>query len=192
MLFAAVLAELRALYKEIVPPSGNPELIETVGDVRKYLFYYLDTGTSQDAKPVAHKANKTLYVWKEGTGDEAAYYEDLGPIHDVDKNIVAVNPSAPTPVEIYRLYQSSLVRSKVQGLMVRAANDIYNELDTVPNHAQRLKWALDVMKDGANNINVMMAFVAMNALILGGAYVDEDLRFLVNSNIDKWAVTIYS
>jgi hypothetical protein len=110
----------------------------------------------------------------------------------VDRNVVAANPAAPTALEIQRLYTSQRVRDRVMGLMVRAANDINKEAPADPNHAQRLKWALSVMSDVGANINIAMSFVSMNALILGGAWTDEDLRFIVNSNIDKWAVALYS
>lgn len=256
-----LLTEMRSLYKEVIPPQGNPELVETVGDVKKYLFHHLVTGKDQDAGPVAHKSFKVFYVWKDGDVAEEAYYEDTTAKNNVDKNIVAVNPSAPTAMEIYSLYTSNLVRNKVRGLMVRSANDIYNEslasttmlydatsgqkvisvnnrlsfyegktiivkddvsseegiIDiitpgsgdtgnltmksnltnsytvaangkvTFKNNNERMKWATNILQSIETEINVTMSFVAMNATILGGTYTDEDLRFIVNSNITKWA-----
>jgi len=185
---AEILAELRAKFTEVAPP----ELLETVGTVNRYLFLYLATGTDQDGSPVAHKMNRVFYIRDEGQPQETAYHEDTAPDNRVDRNVVAANPAAPTALEIQRLYTSQRVRDRVMGLMVRAANDINKEAPADPNHAQRLKWALSVMSDVGANINIAMSFVSMNALILGGAWTDEDLRFIVNSNIDKWAVALYS
>jgi hypothetical protein len=189
---AQILTALRALYKEVVPSAGNPELVETVGDVKKYLFHHLATGLDQDGGPVAHKAFKVFYVWQEGEGSEAAYYEDNTANNSIDKNIIAVNSSTPTALEIYRLYSATTVRDRIKGLLVRAAYDIYNEDVGTTSHAQRLKWALAILGSLEVGVNTMMAFISMNALILSGSFVDEDLRFIVNANITKWAVAIYS
>jgi len=189
---AQILTAMESIYKKITPAGGCPELVETVGDVKKYLFHHLDTGVDQTGKPVAHKAFKVFYVYLEGEGGEKAYYEDTAAESNVNRNIVAVNSSAPTALEIYNLYSAKSVRDRIKGLLVRAASDIYNEDVGTTSHAQRLKWALDILASIEVGVNTMMAFVAMNSSVLSGSFVDEDLRYIVNANITKWAVAIYS
>lgn len=184
---AQILARIDSIYKKRLVT----ELVETIDNVKRYRINVLEMGKDEDGVSISYKRNLYMNVYDEGGAGEVAGIEKVSPINEMDKSRIAANPSAPTALEIYNLYKSDLYRKRVTGLMVRAANDIYNEDPATANHAQRMKWATAIMKDASENLNTMMVFVSMNSTVLSGTATDEDIRFIVNSNIDKWALTVY-
>lgn len=196
---AALIAEFQTQFPKFFQvPTGSAdgtELVETVGNVKKYLYHHLETGLSEkNGKPVAHKRFYVFYVWDEGGAGEDCWYEKDQPENDVQKNLIAVNPSNPTALEVYNVYSSQFMRQRVIGLMIKAAQDIYNESASTENHTQRLRWAIDVMSilsTSSENVGTMMSFIATDSGVLGGTATDSDIKNIINGNIDKWAVIVY-
>lgn len=197
---AALIAEFQTQFPKFIHvPTGaadGSELIETVGNVKKYLFHHLETGLSEkDGKPVAYKRFNVFYIWDEGGAGEDSWYEREQPSNDVEKSIVAVNPSAPTALEVYNLYSSQVMRYRVMGLMIQAANDVYNESTGTAYHTQRMSWAIDVMTNlntGSENVGTMMSFISNDSGVLDGTATDTYLKNIINGNINKWAIIVYS
>lgn len=181
-----ILSALNTTYpKAIAIPGGNPELIETVGDVKKYLFHRLETGLDQDGSPVAHKAFTVFYVWKEGDGAEEAFYEDIAAVNTVDKSLLGGKLQT-----IAALFASTLLRSRVRGALVKSSFQIAEEVGTTPNHAARIKWAFNAMKDVETFLSVVMCSLCSKSSIKDGTATDNDIQGYVNACIDTWSVLV--
>jgi len=188
-----LLADLNVLYKAITPPNGNPELVETVGLVKRYLFYFLEIGKGRsDGTPVAYKRFIPFYVWNEGAADEAAYYEQQPPTNSVDQSFSAVNAATPTLFEIVAAFNSVQLRQKVLAALLNAAFSIFWEALATPNHAIRMKWAVNTQSAPAKSLDQAMSVLALDASILSGNPTDAQVQGVINGYIDKWAVTLYT
>ena len=63
-----IISDLQSRYKNV----GTPELLESVADVKQYLVNFLEVNTDGTE---ALKRNAFFYTFKEGTGEEIAYYK---------------------------------------------------------------------------------------------------------------------
>ena len=84
------------------------------------------------------------------------------------------------------------LQEQIEVSIVNATNDIKNEGDAAPNHANRMVWAVWA---NSNTAAARVPFgwpVAMNPAIQanyatdpsGGSIPDSDVQFVVNANVD--------
>lgn len=178
---ASLLSELSVKYKSV----GTPTLNDSALDTNWYTIPVFEVGNSEsNIKPIGHRKNIFFYVWHEGLGDESAYYKQLEPTVDVNSDITA--PSADL-LEVSKIYASATLRNRTRAACLKAAVDIMNELDTVTDHAKRLKWSGDVLKSPETVVNMMSVFIALDPTVQAGgtSISDSVIQNLINGNIDK-------
>lgn len=96
-----------------------------------------------------------------------------------------------TYAELFSLRNNSDLRNKVTSAVIIAAETVMNELDTVPNHANRLIWAKGVFANPRTETDRMfMAVLAANkdasvAQIEGAT--DAAIQTNVDDHIDLFA-----
>jgi hypothetical protein len=182
-----LLTDLAATYKTVATPT----LQETDGDLSWYLVNVLEVGTGANDKPLGLRKNVHFYVYKEGNvGSEEAYYMQEEPINGSNK---PTTDTSATLLNIARLHGSATLTSRVKAAVLVGAYDVCNEAGSVTNHAERIKWAVASLRDPITATTTMMAYVALNASVqtVGLAATDNDLKYIVNSNIDTIATTTY-
>jgi len=186
---AQLIASLDAMYKSVIPV----ECIETVGDVKKYLYFLLETGTGDLAgTPVAYKRHIPFYVWREGAGDEAAYYDQTSPQNSVNKGFAAVTPAAPTLSEIATAFNSQSLRARCVAAMLKASFSVLWEAPATANHTARMKWAVATQSSPNSRLDQCMSVLCVNATVLGGSPTDAEIENEINGYLDKWATTLYA
>ncbi len=96
-----------------------------------------------------------------------------------------------TYAELYDLRTDSALKNKVTTACIISAETIMNELDTVPNHANRLLWAKAVFANPAGEANRMyMAILAANSGLTVSQIkdaTDSAIQANVNDHIDLFA-----
>jgi hypothetical protein len=92
-------------------------------------------------------------------------------------------------LEIYALRFDTDLKNRVMAAIAKAAQDVINESDTTENHANRIIWARDSLTDAQTMAEKFMWAVVGNASIQnnGANSTDNDIQFVVNSNIDTFA-----
>lgn len=96
-----------------------------------------------------------------------------------------------TYAELYGLRNNSALRNRVLTACVITAETVMNEVDTTPNHANRLIWAASVFANPASEANRMfMAVLAANkdvtiAQIQGAS--DAAIQTNVDDHVDLFA-----
>lgn len=92
-------------------------------------------------------------------------------------------------IDVYNLKSNAEFKAKVAAAVAKAANDILNEDPGTTNHADRVVWAKVAMKDAESTAEQMLWSVVQNATIQtnGLNSSDNDIQFVVNSNIDNFA-----
>jgi len=93
-------------------------------------------------------------------------------------------------LDTYNLANSAEFRARVSAALAKAAYDITNESGSTTNHAERLVWAKATLKAPDPACDQMIWMVMQNATIQssGLSSTDNDIQFVVNSNIDLLAV----
>lgn len=78
----------------------------------------------------------------------------------------------------------------VKAAVCKAAYDITNESTGTTNHTERLAWAKATMKDPSSATSQMVWLVLQNQTVLndGTTFVENDIQFTVNSNINNLAL----
>lgn len=92
--------------------------------------------------------------------------------------------------EVYNLrYEATALKSRVVAAVAKAAQDVLNEDPSTANHANRVLWAQDALRDAKGAGETMMWGVVGNATIqaAGEAATDGDIQFVVNGLIDTFA-----
>ena len=96
-----------------------------------------------------------------------------------------------TYTELYGLHNDSALRNRVLVASIVAAEMVMGELDTVPNHANRLIWAASVLANPqAEARRMFMAVLAANKdasveAIQGTS--DEQIQASVDDHVDLFA-----
>lgn len=96
-----------------------------------------------------------------------------------------------TYAELFDLRNDSALKNRVSAAVIIAAETVMNELDTVPNHANRLIWAKGVFANpGTESDRMFMAVLAANsdasvAQIQGAS--DAAIQTNVDDHIDLFA-----
>jgi len=93
-------------------------------------------------------------------------------------------------LSVYNLKANAEFKARVASSVAKAAYDVLNESPGTTNHAARVVWAKAAMKDAAPVAEQMLWTIVQNATIQssGTASTDNDIQFVVNSNIDYFAV----
>lgn len=184
---AQLISELASMYLTIGTPE-NPGSEGPVNGVTKYLVNVVEVGKSQQSqKPTAYRKNMVFYVYHEGLGDESAYYERLEPTNDVNKDVAA---PAPGLLNYYAIFNSDVLRQKVLGAIIKAANAIINEDPGTADHSIRFKWANSVLlnPNAYNDAFMIESACNVNVQIAGANALDGDLEWIVNSQIKTIAI----
>ena len=86
----------------------------------------------------------------------------------------------------------STLRKKIAVALHKAASDIAVESPATENHSQRLAWARDVFKNPVAWSERVVWIVMQNATVAAnpGAATDNDVQFVINSNIATFYNTI--
>lgn len=162
----------------------STNLVETVGDVNRYITNVFTTGQDADAGPIAQKRNVNWYVYDEGGAGEAAYYGDRN-----WRNPESKNATGSTLEAMSAIFGNQALRDRTKAAMLKAAFDVLNEDAGTNNHANRVALAAQAFQAVDTYVDAFMASVANNATVqsAGGAATDNDLQYIVNSNWDAVA-----
>ncbi len=139
-------------------------MVEEIGEVKRYLTDVFTTGEDADGAPIAQKRTINWYVLNEGGQNEAAYYGNRHWKNPEDKNVRGHGLG-----EIESIFQNSELRVRVRGVIckgIRANGGVVAK----------------AFSQNANGVlDVFMAWVASNATIQanGGAASDSDLEYVV-------------
>lgn len=92
-------------------------------------------------------------------------------------------------LDVYNLKSNAEFKARIAAAVASAANDILNEDPGTTNHAERVVWAKAAMKDAEGSAEQMLWSVVQNPTIQtnGLASSDNDIQFVVNSNVDYFA-----
>jgi len=93
-------------------------------------------------------------------------------------------------LDVYYLKSNAEFKARVTAAIAKAANDILNEDPSTTNHTERVVWAKASMKDAESTAEQMLWSIVQNGTIQtnGLASTDNDIQFVVNSNINGFAV----
>jgi len=175
---AALLADMATLYKVV----GIPEVLEPpVLGVTPYIVNVMEVGFSEGSKkPTAYRKNIQFYVYNEGLGDESAYYARTEPKNDSNTDVSCALADVGLFSSYEKIYNSTDIRKRIVGWLIKAAATVMDEAGTVGNHSMRLKWAYDVVKDPSKYVNICMTLIAQSddVKVLGAACSDADLAWL--------------
>jgi len=92
--------------------------------------------------------------------------------------------------EIYNLANNAAFKGRISAAVAKAGFDITNEDPGTTYHTERLAWAKNAMKNPDTVTDQMVWLVVQNATIQssGISSTDNDIQFVVNSNINNLAV----
>lgn len=81
------------------------------------------------------------------------------------------------------------LRQRFQAARVEAAWDVLNESEATENHVNRLAWAESILDDYNAHAQREYTRFLSNATIQssGTASTDNDIQYVVNSQLDDWA-----
>jgi hypothetical protein len=96
--------------------------------------------------------------------------------------------------DINKLKYDATLRRRFESAMDKSATDILNEDPGTTNHANRIKWAKDVLYNLMDMVSAMMGVFMQNATLQssGTAVTDNDILFIVSSAIDGFATNFYA
>ena len=181
-----LITDLESIYAAV----GSPQLLETVDGVGWYIVNVFETGKSDlSKKETGYRKNINFYVIDEGGAGEAAYYSRSEPVNSVNEDVTTASGDL---ISVSKIYSSPSLTSRTRAAILCASLDIINEAPETVNHAKRLLWAGAALLNIEDYTKAMMSFVATNATIqsAGGTATDNDLKYVVNSNIDN-CITIF-
>jgi hypothetical protein len=185
---AALLGELDAMFKTV----GTVVVIEAqdADGITVCAVPVFEEGlTEAGKKPTGQRKTVRFYVLNRGLPSEEAFYMQSEPVNQVDRDVTV---GTTTLEAVFKVYNSATLRQRTQAAMIDAAFDIMNEAPATADHAKRMAWSADVMKDLPKMLNTMMVFVSQNATVqaAGGAATDNDLTYIVVSSI-PFTFTLY-
>ena len=93
-------------------------------------------------------------------------------------------------ISVYNLRTNAEFKARVASAVAKAAFDILNESGSTEYHAERVVWAKASMADAETVAEQMLWTVVQNATIQSSGLdsTDNDIQFVVNSNINNFAV----
>ena len=89
--------------------------------------------------------------------------------------------------ELFELRSSSELRNRVAAAGWREAKAIFTESESVPNHAERLIWAVRILRDVGDGGHVNEVFKAVIVLLESDNVTDAQIETAVSQVVDKFA-----
>jgi hypothetical protein len=181
---AELLSQLSAKYLVV----RAPEIVQAATDgIATYRISFFETGKTPKEKPSGLWNSVQFYVFREGQGDEAAYYMRDAEQPEAQNTLV----STGTLADVNRVYFSPVMRATIRGAMLTAAQAVRWEAEATPNHAKRAQLAAAMIQDTESYIGMFAAFVALDNAIqaAGGAVTDAQVQNVVIANFE-WAAII--
>lgn len=88
-------------------------------------------------------------------------------------------------VELFDLATDATFHKRIRFALLKSAYDIKNEAASVPNHTERLLWAIRILNNEPLDLGHVAIGVLLNPAIgnAGSAATDADIQFQVNSLI---------
>lgn len=153
----------------------------------------LEFGEATDGTiDLAMQRRVTWVVYDEGgAGENAAIYKDVAD-NAADKSLATATGAL---IDQYKIANNTTMIQRVSQAAQKSARDIITEDPGTTNHAERLKLAIDVIKNIGEWQTVFSTYVAANATVqsAGGAATDSDLQYVCSTEF-PWtsvAVSIY-
>lgn len=165
---------------------SDPVLAEDSYGVKRYLVNFFTMGQSAENRvPIGNKRNYHYYVINEGTPSESGYFDGVELSNSYDRDL-----AGSSLFIVGGIYVDPVMRQRTLGATLKAAYDIINEDPGTANHTERLAWAKSVLLAPDKYSLQMQAFVATNATVQinGGEATDNDIQFIVNSNVNNVAL----
>lgn len=93
-------------------------------------------------------------------------------------------------IDVYNLAANASFKNRIAAAVAKASYDILNEDPGTASHAERVVWAKASMKDPTTVTDQMVWTVVQNATIQSSGLdsTDNDIQFVVNSNINNFAL----
>lgn len=93
-------------------------------------------------------------------------------------------------LSIYALKSNDEFKERVASAIAKAAYDILNENPATTHHTERVAWAKTAMKDACIVAEQILWTVVQNATLQSSGLdsTDNDIQYVVNSNIDNFAL----
>lgn len=88
--------------------------------------------------------------------------------------------------ELINASNNSELHAKIGVACFIAAEKVRTEVATVPNHANRLKWAKRVLESGVSPVSMMWAVLAQNFAAITGS-TDAQVQTAVDAAVDVFA-----
>lgn len=90
---------------------------------------------------------------------------------------------------LFDLRNSSALRNRVAAAGWNEAKDIFLEIDTTPNHAERIIWAVKMLRDSGGGSEVEQVFRAVCVLLQddGEAATDTQIATAVGQVVNHFA-----
>lgn len=91
--------------------------------------------------------------------------------------------------ELFDLRNNSALRNRVCAACWNAAKTIFLEPEATPLHAERLAWAVGILRDNGEGVAVQQIFRAVSVLLqdTNGTATDINIQNAVDTVIDKFA-----
>lgn len=190
----AALAAAPFSYIGIGTPE-NPNGEGVVNGITKYIVNVFEVGKSQTTKqPTGYRKNVTFYVYHEGLGDEAAYFELIEPVNASNTDTSVASASYANMANIYN---SKALQDRVTGALITYCVTVFMEDPGTTNHANRMLLVAMVNKDLRSVVMRFMTALAYNSTVQtqGNDVTDSTILGIVSGSWDSFAnlqATYYS
>ncbi|NPU89969.1 MAG: hypothetical protein HPY87_08855 [Fervidobacterium sp.] len=94
----------------------------------------------------------------------------------------------PTYEQIYDTWVSTRLKKQIVVALLKTCYDISNESQDTPNHEKRLRFVEKALNDPHMMALKMSNSVIVNPVVQQGNPTDDDIQFIINSNIDRYAI----
>ena len=182
-----LLADLLTVYKAI--GTAVDQGTQCSG-IHQYNIPVFEIGLSEaNKKPTGQQKTISFFVYNEGLGDEAAYYQKTEPVNTVNKDVTIGTSSYAA---IAKLYNSVELQARVLSAVITQCSVVFQESPSTTNHANRMKLVSAANVDLDNIVKRFMSAIALNAVVqaAGTAVADSVLLAIVSGAWDPYASLI--
>lgn len=165
----------------------NPNSEGEVNGITKYVINVFETGrSSENQQPTGYRKNIVFYVYHEGQGDEAAYFEQLEP-----QNTSNTDPSFSTSsyANIAKLYNSQELQDKCLSAVITQCASVFMEDSSTVNHTNRMLLVALANKDTKGVTMKFMSALALNSSVqaAGVTVADSSIASIVQNSWNAYA-----
>ena len=94
-------------------------------------------------------------------------------------------------LDIYNgIYSNADIEKKVVVACLQSADTIIHEDASTENHDLRMSWARSVISNPIQAARKMLPVIIVNPIVQSGTYADSDLLWLVQTNINAYALIL--